>query len=633
MKPEGRYKVIRCLAWLLVAVLLSSPLLAQTAVERWWELRLSDQPVGYFQESTRVLDKGRTLTAEHTLIVLNRLGKQVSIRTLTETTENADGVVEVLIGVTSSSAQTVKYEARVHGQSIMLRMETGGKQYERTLDLQAPLLGPKGVEKLSAAKLKNPGDEISYQMFSGDFGKAVRFRRLVTEEDKTASGKLVKVEEEIEGVPGKQTAWLDAAGRSVRRIQPLPFGDLHAVPSDAGVVARTSGGGELSKEAYERTMAISNIRLPDPRSIERIKLRIKHRRPEFGWPTFESAYQRVIERTSDTVVLELWRPEVPDGMSPAVAPSDSTFLKPNAFLQSDDAEVVRIARENAAGSTSGYTAARSLHDWTNAHMKPDLGIAMAPASEAVRNRRGTCAAYSMLLASLLRAAGIPSRIGAGYVYFAGIWGGHWWTEVKLGNQWVPLDAAVYRPGPADPARIQFTSTTLADNGAEVIMGGLQMYGNVEVQVLEFTIGGRAVRVPDDAKPYVVEGDVYRNPWLGFSFRKPSGFSYSKLNALYPDTTIVRMEASNGQSVTVQYAGVGADPPKQLAESLAEVNRNAKPQRLGLGGRNSQFVAGPGKARLVLQDGLSLWVLTAEGQDAKGLLQQAAATWEWVSLKP
>ena len=40
----------------------------------------------------------------------------------------------------------------------------------------------------------------------------------------------------------------------------------------------------------------------------------------------------------------------------------------------------------------------------------DLGIALAPSSEILRDRRGTCVGYATLLAALARSVGIPSRV-------------------------------------------------------------------------------------------------------------------------------------------------------------------------------------------------------------------------------
>jgi hypothetical protein len=67
--------------------------------------------------------------------------------------------------------------------------------------------------------------------------------------------------------------------------------------------------------------------------------------------------------------------------------------------------------------------------------------------------------------------------------------------------------------------------------------------------------------------------------------------------------------------------------------LREVDSNAKPQQALLEGRQAQIVATADKAWLVLQDGLSLRALTAEGKNAEGLLPRVVANWKWVSLQP
>jgi len=42
----------------------------------------------------------------------------------------------------------------------------------------------------------------------------------------------------------------------------------------------------------------------------------------------------------------------------------------------------------------------------------------------------------------------------------------------------------------------------------------KLHRNVDVQVLDYTIGGRKVIVSQDATPFTISGDTYRNPWLG-----------------------------------------------------------------------------------------------------------------------
>ena len=65
----------------------------------------------------------------------------------------------------------------------------------------------------------------------------------------------------------------------------------------------------------------------------------------------------------------------------------------------------------------------------------------------------------------------------------------------------------------------------------------KLYGNVDVQVLDYTIGGRKVIVPQDATPFTISGDTYRNPWFGLTVQKPQTFRFTQLDAVWPNTTM------------------------------------------------------------------------------------------------
>jgi hypothetical protein len=138
-------------------------------------------------------------------------------------------------------------------------------------------------------------------------------------------------------------------------------------------------------------------------------------------------------------------------------------------------------------------------------MKFDAGIAVAPASEVVRDRRGTCFGYAMLLGSLARAAGIPSRVRMGFAYAHGVWGGHAWVDVLVGEEWIAMDAALESPGAADAARFSFFTSAL-EEGALAGVGALaRLYGNVEIQILEYTLHGQRVSVGEAGHGPTIRG--------------------------------------------------------------------------------------------------------------------------------
>jgi hypothetical protein len=301
------------------------------------------------------------------------------------------------------------------------------------------------------------------------------------------------------------------------------------------------------------------------------------------------------------------------------------YLAPNAILQSDDVEVQRIAREVAGDETDAYRVACRLRDWVHRSMKFDLGIALAPASEVVRQRKGTCAAYAIVLASLARVAGIPSRVVMGYVYVSGIWGGHGWVEVWTGNQWVPLDGALPSPGPADAARIACVRTSLAEGPGPLLSALARVFGMIQVSVVEYDRKGVCTKVPVAAPAFTIEGDTYRNPWLGLEVKHLPGFRFARTDAVYPDSTVVALEGPEGQRVCVRQEDAPAQrDPEAVGRVLKGLGFSEQPRSEQVAGQAVHIVEAEGKAGLAFFQGPELWVLTAEGKHSGALVRKVAA---------
>lgn len=598
--------------------------------ERHWDLKLADQPSGSFTESSLVGADGNVTTKERMAMEINRLGSKVSITNETETVENRAGEMQSLVATMSSSQASTVLRVTRSGEALQIVTEAGGKSYEKKIPFTGSIVGPKGIERLSREKLKKEGAAISYRMFSPELGSVAVMERKVIGTTDEKGRKLLKCEETVEGFPGKQFVTIDENGRWVTRQQTFPFGELVIEPSRRSTTAEVSPAPApttLPKESYDRTMARSNILLPDPRSISAVTLRVRHLKPELGWPDLEGTGQRVLEKSSSTMVLEVRRREKGSGQ-PDEKP-DESCLRPNALVQSDDAEVIRIAREVTANVQGDFEKARRLQNWVSQNLEFDLGVALASASEVVRNRRGTCVAYAVLLAALERAAGLPSRVVMGFAYANGIWGGHAWTEAYLDGRWIALDAALFSPGPADAARLRFGASAGDDHLIKILAAGAQLYGNVECQVTAFELNGRAINVPEKAARYEITGQRYSNPWLAFSLEAPEGFRFTTTDAVFPDRTILALEGPEARKITLTMTNVGADADAAVKTAISSLG-DAKPRPHKIGLLTGEVASSPKAARLVWRQGNSLWVLTAEGDSPDKLLEQIAATWRWTS---
>jgi hypothetical protein len=118
------------------------------------------------------------------------------------------------------------------------------------------------------------------------------------------------------------------------------------------------------------------------------------------------------------------------------------FTKSERLIEADSPEIRSLARSIVGGETNPLAKARLLFLWVCDHLDYHYDPSdQSGALNALRSRSGDCTQYSLLYVALCRAAGIPARIVAGFI-FAESTGYHVWAEFYLpGYGWIPADAS------------------------------------------------------------------------------------------------------------------------------------------------------------------------------------------------
>jgi hypothetical protein len=605
--------------------------------EKWFLITIADSPVGYLHDvASRKAGAAEPLVlhSSEMKMVLNRLGARVEMRFISTSEETEHGELKKVGYELQASVMSTKTEAVVEAGRILLRSESGGKSYTRTIEYTGTLLGEEGLRLLAERNLKKPGDAVSFQTFIPELEAVSQGRRKVLEQEtlrlQGRDIRTVKVEEYIEANAVATVAWLDETGDIVKENMPTPFGTGVSVLTDRDRALAVAAGGELPPEMFERSVIRSNIRLPKARSVEYLKLKLIHKNPDLGWPDLALPFETVVSKEKSALVIEIRRPSTPNPSAFPVRMDEGNrpFLEPNAYIQSDDDSLRSLARSIIGSEKDAFRAALKLERWVADNMTFDLGIALAPSSEIFRNKRGTCLGYATLLAAMTRAVGIPSRVVLGYVYALAIFGGHAWTEVLADGSWIPVDAAIPTSGVADAARLGIVATSFGD-GAGLLSGGagLKLFGQIDIKILEYAgPDGKKNVVSEGAAPYRVTGDLYENPALGIALRKPPEARFTKLDAAWPDTALVRWEGPAGVRVELQevYLKPWSAETDAAAAILSSLGISVKPGRANRPGFNGYLGASGGKAALVLFDRPEAWVLFAEGKEPAKLLEKAAA---------
>jgi hypothetical protein len=150
------------------------------------------------------------------------------------------------------------------------------------------------------------------------------------------------------------------------------------------------------------------------------------------------------------------------------------YLKVEANVESDDPEIVALARKLTDGSSTTWEAVRKIGAWVKANIA--YAITGSGARECLRSRKGDCGPHTWLTIALCRAVGIPARLTGGILYsraLGGSFGQHYWTRVWMGSDgWVPIDTTTGEVGTLSPAHV-----VLWDAGA---------IGSLDVKVLDWS---------------------------------------------------------------------------------------------------------------------------------------------------
>jgi transglutaminase-like putative cysteine protease len=126
-------------------------------------------------------------------------------------------------------------------------------------------------------------------------------------------------------------------------------------------------------------------------------------------------------------------------------PIDQTSLLPSANVQSDNAEIVDMAKSITAGMKDDLTKSRAIHDWVASHISYDLDAYdstqphVDDALTTFRRRKSMCGGYSDLNAALHRAVGLRARVIDGQAWLGNLQGAHAWNEILIDGRWVTED--------------------------------------------------------------------------------------------------------------------------------------------------------------------------------------------------
>jgi len=154
-----------------------------------------------------------------------------------------------------------------------------------------------------------------------------------------------------------------------------------------------------------------------------------------------------------------------------------SMSKPGLFVPSDNLSVIRLAKQITGKTHSQGEAAQAIRAYVFKNMHPSkTHRELRDATEILRTKQGMCGNYAILTTTLLRAAGIPSKLVGGLLTTDGTFYYHAWNEAWDGVRWVGLDSTV------DDPQLSAGHLKLAEGNVEDIRK-MGYFGSPKIEVI------------------------------------------------------------------------------------------------------------------------------------------------------
>lgn len=498
MNSLRRLCLILVAALVATRVALAAPADESTPRDLWYTLSIKGQHCGWMNGFVKA--DGETLRSGSAMrMELERVGQSTVVELHNEFHETRDGRPLRLIVKQGTGASPIESEwifpaalpdgTLPPGATVESISRQGGA--ERRSKEPYPTgawLSPLAAERYFRARRAAGATEITYETIDGQSGirPSRMTARRIGEATFTVGERTIPVSVwsmTSSAMPTLSTTMhLSADGEVVYSAVDVGIGLLETRLSTKAEATRIRGGAIPDLIATTTVKPSRAIRDHERSRHAVYVLTVR----EGALPDLPSAGAQRFERLTESsgrVTLDLERVDALD--SEALA--DDAYTASSAMIDSDDEVVRRVAHEAIQAAMPAFdplspaekahALRRFVHDFVK---EKGFGTAFASASETVRRREGDCSEHAVLLAALLRAEGIPSRVAVGLVYVDGIgeqrgvFGWHMWTQAALPHpekaqnpderHWVDLDATLGGARNFHAAHL-LTGVTSLENGS------------------------------------------------------------------------------------------------------------------------------------------------------------------------
>lgn len=477
----------------LLAVLLTTALLLPAVArggvgenERWYVIEIQGQRSGWMRETTGPDGANiRTAMEMHLEFGRGAMRGQAGIETAFVETPDGEPVEMSMTQRLGDIPNTTTFV--FHEDTVEMTATNGGQSFTQTMPRkESDWLTPHAAFADLEARLAAGEKEITQITLTPLTGVApVRTTlKVLGEENIEVLGRSVpalRTSITTSVLPGSESEQhIDSAGHILRTVQDFGAMKMVVIAADKQLALSELDPPELMASTFVKPRG---AQISNPRGAQHATYRLTTSTGK-PVPAFTGGAQTA-ERDGDAVIVTL------DLAHEDRTPFLPEHTAPTSMLASDDEVVAQLATRavTGAGKNPGeraFAMRRFVHRFI---ASKHLGVGYASASEVARTGEGDCTEHAVLLAAMLRAEGIPSRVMSGLVYtqaFAGakdVFGYHAWTQAHIRGRWIDLDATL--PGESfDAAHIALGASAMNDGElVNALVDIAPVLGTLQIEVV------------------------------------------------------------------------------------------------------------------------------------------------------
>lgn len=451
----------------LVALLFIAALAA--ADEAWFGFYVQGTKVGYihYQSETDPENEALTLRKSNFLFDSSMLGQSLQITVQSWSWVDRQGRLVRSRQITNSSGRKNEVTADYMADKIIATMVTDGDRTTKEIPVPtgARILDDPVTELVTSGK-PVPGQTLDAYVFAPEALALQKVTITVKDQTKitTSQGQIEATHVVVDDPRAKTDLYFNTKGELVKGTGPLGM-EYRPEPKEIAtkLTPNASGPGDL---AIASTVPVKGrVDLSAPSHRYRVTGADLSKLPV-------DPSQRAVKEGENFV---LWVKPVKNAQAQTSikesARTKPSWVAPDIRVPSQTERFKELAKSIVGSETRTIPAAQKLRTHVYQIMRADAGIGvLRDANEILDTKVGVCRDYAILLGTLTKAAGIPTRFVSGLVYTGDSFLYHAWVEVWDGRNWIGLDAT--RPEDyVTPGHIKTAQGTVAEGLTGFLLDG------------------------------------------------------------------------------------------------------------------------------------------------------------------